>query len=300
MELPADRRVLAAFVAVILLGGTNLVLIVFTTRELDPLWGAGLRFSGAGILSIVAASALVGSLPRGRVFGLAALYGILGFGISFGLFYWGTQRVPAGIASVVLGSVPLLTLLLASVQRLEPFRLRGLVGACVTIGGIALISTGSAEGVVPLVPLLAVVAAAITAAQSTLMVRRIRETHPLLVNSVGISVGAVWLLTLSFVLGESHALPSSTSVWIALAFMVVTTPVLFMLFVFMIQRWTASASSYALVLFPLVSIPMAVLLLDESVSGSLLLGAPLVLVGVYVGALTTGRGGVTPVAPMGG
>jgi drug/metabolite transporter (DMT)-like permease len=175
-----------------------------------------------------------------------------------------------------------------------------LVGACVTIGGIALISTGSAEGVVPLVPLLAVVAAAITAAQSTLMVRRIRETHPLLVNSVGISVGAVWLLTLSFVLGESHALPSSTSVWIALAFMVVTTPVLFMLFVFMIQRWTASASSYALVLFPLVSIPMAVLLLDESVSGSLLLGAPLVLVGVYVGALTTGRGGVTPVAPMGG
>jgi drug/metabolite transporter (DMT)-like permease len=300
MELPADRRVLAAFVAVILLGGTNLVLIVFTTRELDPLWGAGLRFSGAGILSIVAASALVGSLPRGRVFGLAALYGILGFGISFGLFYWGTQRVPAGIASVVLGSVPLLTLLLASVQRLEPFRLRGLVGACVTISGIALISTGSAEGVVPLVPLLAVVAAAITAAQSTLMVRRIRETHPLLVNSVGISVGAVWLLTLSFVLGESHALPSSTSVWIALAFMVVTTPVLFMLFVFMIQRWTASASSYALVLFPLVSIPMAVLLLDESVSGSLLLGAPLVLVGVYVGALTTGRGGVTPVAPMGG
>jgi drug/metabolite transporter (DMT)-like permease len=300
MELPTDRRVLAAFLAVILLGGTNLVLIILTTRELDPLWSAGLRFTGAGVLSIVAASALVGSIPRGRVLGLAALYGILGFGISFGLFYWGTQQVPAGVASVILGSVPLLTLLLASAQRLEPFRLRGLIGACVTIGGIALISAGSGEGVIPVLPLLAVVAAAVTAAQSTLTVRRIRETHPLLVNSVGISVGAVALLTLSFLLGESHALPHSTSVWVALVFMVVTTPVLFMLFVFVIQRWTASASSYALVLFPLVSIPLAVVLLGESVSASLLVGAPLVLLGVYVGALAPGRGGVTPVAPMSG
>ena len=288
MSLPTDRRVLAAFLAVVLLGGTNLVLILVTTRELDPLWSAGLRFSGAAVLTILAARVVGSSMPRGRELRLAALYGLLGFGISFGLFYTGTQRVPAGVASVVLGSVPLLTLLLASVQRLEPFRIRGLIGACITIAGIALISSQAPDDTVPLLPLLAVVGAAVTAAQSSLTVRRIRDVHPLVVNAVGLTVGAIALLTFSRLSGESQALPVTTSARVAIVFMVLTTPVLFLLFVFVIQRWTASAGSYVLVLFPLVSIPLAAILLDESVSSSLLVGAPLVVVGVYVGALAPG------------
>jgi drug/metabolite transporter (DMT)-like permease len=52
-----------------------------------------------------------------------------------------------------------------------------------------------------------------------------------------------------------------------------------------VQRWSASAAAYQLVLFPLISIPLSALLLDETISLSLLVGAPLVLLGVYVGAL---------------
>jgi drug/metabolite transporter (DMT)-like permease len=44
------------------------------------------------------------------------------------------------------------------------------------------------------------------------------------------------------------------------------------------------------VLFPLVSIPLSAILLDEHISASLLLGAPLVLLGVWVGALAPDRG----------
>src|SRR6185437_14473533 len=93
----------------------------------------------------------------------------------------GTQRVPAGIASVIIGSVPLLTLLLAVLQRLEPFRVRGLAGAILSV--------------------LALVGAAAATAQAAITVRRIRDAEPLPVNAVGMAVGSVLLLLGAMVSG---------------------------------------------------------------------------------------------------
>jgi drug/metabolite transporter (DMT)-like permease len=277
--------VLAAFLTVVLLGATNLVLVVFTTRELDPLWNAGLRFSTAALLTLGLAAVFRIRLPTGRDLGVAIVYGVLAFFLSFALFYWGSQDVPAGVAVVILGSIPLLTLLLASAQGIEPFAVRGLIGAALSIAGIAAISLGAPAGTVAFVPLLAVIAAQVAAAQGTITIRRIRELHPIAMNAVGMSTGGALLIAASFVAGESHAAPTARSVRIALAFMALSTPVLFMLFVFVTQRWSASASSYVFVLFPLVSVPLAIPILHESPSPALLIGAPVVLLGVWIGAL---------------
>jgi drug/metabolite transporter (DMT)-like permease len=56
--------------------------------------------------------------------------------------------------------------------------------------------------------------------------------------------------------------------------------------VYVIQRWTATGASYQFVLFPIVSVIGGALLLGEDVTRSLLLGAPFVLAGVYIGALS--------------
>lgn len=280
---------LVAFASVVLLGGTNLVLVVVTTRELEPFWSAALRFGGAAVLASLAAVFLGLAVPRGRVLAVSMVYGFFAFGLGFALFYWGTQRVPAGIASVIMGAVPLLTFFLAWAQRLERFRARGLIGACLAIAGIAVISGRSSSGSLPLLPLLAVAGAAASAAQSAITIRRIPGAHPLVTNAVGMAVGATLLLLMSAVTGESRALPTSTGVWVALLVMIVTSPLLFALLVFVIQRWSASAASYQFVLFPLVSIVLAAILLDERVSATLVMGAPLVLLGVYVGALAGDR-----------
>lgn len=289
MGLPRDRRVLVAFAGVVLLGGTNLVLVVVTTRELDPLWSAALRFGGAGLLATLAAVAMRLRIPPARIFAVSVVYGSLAFFIGFALFYWGTQRVPAGIASVIMGSVPLLTFFLATTQRIERFRARGLLGASLAIVGIGLISARPPAGSLPILPMLAVVGAATSAAQSAIIVRRIPDAHPLVMNAVGMTTGAVLLLVSSLLAGESHTLPVSTGVRSALIVMITTSPLLFVLFVFVIQRWSVTAASYQLVLFPLVSIVLAAILLDEPISASILIGAPLVLLGVYVGALAPDR-----------
>ena len=272
-----------------LLGGTNLVLVVVTTRKLEPFWAAGLRFTGAAILAFVAAAALHLVVPRGRALAVSMVYGVLAFGLGFGLFFWGTRHIPAGIASVILGSVPLLTFLLAVVQGLERFRIRGLVGAVLAIIGIGVVSAEAPSGSLPILPLLAVVGAAVATAQAAITVRRIPGEHPLPVNAVGMAVGAVLLMLASLVTDEPHVAPWSAGATLPLVIMIVTSPLLFELYVVVVQRWSASAAAYQLVLFPLVSIPLSALLLDETISMSLLVGAPLVLLGVYVGALAPDR-----------
>jgi uncharacterized membrane protein HdeD (DUF308 family) len=60
-----DRATLAAFGALVVLVGANLVAIRFSNRELAPFWGAGTRFVLAAIVfgAIVAARRI--TLPRG-------------------------------------------------------------------------------------------------------------------------------------------------------------------------------------------------------------------------------------------
>ena len=70
---------LGAFVTAVLIGGSNFVAIRYSNRELDPLWGAGLRFALAALVFGVLCAALRLSLPRGRTLGLVLAYGLLAF-----------------------------------------------------------------------------------------------------------------------------------------------------------------------------------------------------------------------------
>ena len=65
----------AAFAAIAVLVGGNAVGIRFSNRELDPLWGAGLRFALAAIVLGAAMAVLRLELPRGRALTGALLFG---------------------------------------------------------------------------------------------------------------------------------------------------------------------------------------------------------------------------------
>ncbi len=281
-----DRKILLAFTAVVLLAGSNIVAVRFSNRELDPFWGAGIRFLGASLILWALVVAGRHPLPRGRALGGAFVYGVLSFLVAYAFFYWGSQEVPAGLGGTIMASVPLLTVLLAAGHRLERLRLRGVLGAVVALVGIAVMSSGALAGDVSLVSVLAVVVAAGAAAESGIVLKLLASAHPVVTNAIGMAVGAVLLLVLSSIAGESWAAPESPSVWGAVVYLAIASPFLFMLVVYVIQRWTATGASYQFVLFPIVSVIGGAVLLNEEVTFSLLLGAPLVLAGVYIGALS--------------
>jgi drug/metabolite transporter (DMT)-like permease len=74
--------------------------------------------------------------------------------------------------------------------------------------------------------------------------------------------------------------------WAALTYLVLFGSIAtFVLALYVMARWTASASSYQLVLMPIVTVISAAWLAGEAVTPSLVVGGLLVLVGVYVGAI---------------
>jgi drug/metabolite transporter (DMT)-like permease len=280
-----DRLTVAAFIGVAIIGGGNAIAVKQSVVELAPFWAAALRFVLAGLLL----SALVLLTRRPRPAGLslagAVAYGAIGFGGSFGLIYPALREVPAGTAMVLLALVPLWTFGLAIAQRQERFQLQGLIGALIAVGGVAIVFADQLSADVPLVPLLMVVGGTAFIAESSIILKWIPRSDPFSTNAVAMLAAAAILLTLSTVAGEARALPTQADTWVAVGYLVVLgSIVLFGLYLFALRRWTASAVSYVTLLMPLVAVPVAALLLGETITLSFLLGAAGVLVGVYVGA----------------
>jgi len=294
-----DRRILLAFAAVVLIAGSNIVAVRFSNRELDPFWGAGIRFL---IGSLILWGFVVRSrvrMPTGRALAGTAVYGVLAFFVSYSFFYWGSQEVPAALGGTIMGAVPLLTVLLAAAQRLEPLRSRGVIGALIAFAGIALMSSGELSGEVSIASVFAIVVAATAASESGIVLEWLPHAHPVTTTAVAMSIGAILILFLSLLAGETWSWPTSTSVWIAVFYLGVASPFLFMLLVYVVRRWSATGASYQFVLFPLVAVIGGALLLDEPLTSSLLIGAPVVLAGVYVGALSGRRTRATTAAARG-
>lgn len=280
-----DRATLAAFAGVVLLGGVNGVSISVTNEEVAPIWGAALRFGAAALLLLGLVALRRIRLPRGPALVGSVSYGLLYFGIGFGLIHWALVTAPPGLTQVILAVVPLAALLLAVAHRVERFRWQGIAGALLALAGVMLVFGDRIGGAASLVPLLAVLGGAIGIAEGSVAVKRFPGSHPVAGNAVAMGVGAGLLLAVSLLAGEPRLLPDTPRAWLALSYLVVVgSVVVFVLFLYVIARWTASATSYVWPLLPLVAIPFSALVTGERLTPLLLAGGLLVVSGVYVGA----------------
>ena len=285
-----DGRTLLLFALSVLLGGSNFLAVRLSNLELPPLWGAGLRFALASIGFLVLVRAMRLPWPRGRVLGAMAVYGLLSIAAFYGLMYWALLTVTAGVATVVLALVPLATLLLAAAQRLEVLRVRSLVGGAVAVAGIAWLALEPGGAALPLGPLLALLGAVACVAQSVVLAKRLAKHHPAVINTVALAVGAAALLIVSAASGERWSLPTRPEAAWALVYLVTFGSVgLFLALLTVVRRWTASATAYVFVLFPVATMALEALLLGEPITTSGVAGAVLVMAGVWVGALAPAR-----------
>lgn len=285
-----NRLALTAFVFIILLGGSNSVGVRFSNAELPPFWGATLRFAAASLIFWLLALTWGIPWPRGRVLRGTIIYGFLNFGLSYGLVYYGLASIPAGVGQVLFALVPLITFFLAVAHRMESFRWQRLIGALIAVTGIAIAFVTQPSHDLPLLPALAIVAAAACFAEATVVVKWFPPGHPLITNAIAMSIGTVVLFALSLLTHEARNIPTQLSTWIAILYLVLGGSVtVFYLFLFVVKHWTASAASYQFVLFPFVTVIVAGLLAGETVTPTFLVGGCLVLMGVWLGAITTAR-----------
>jgi drug/metabolite transporter (DMT)-like permease len=282
----SDRGTLLAFLLLVLFAGGNAVAVRLSNSALPPFWGASLRFAAAGLVFWILVAVRGLALPKGRALLGAILYGLLSVGLAYAFLYWGLLRSPASLAGAVLAFVPLLTLLFAAAHGLEELRWRGVIGALMATAGVLIGVIGGFRSAVHVPSVLALVAGVACLAESTVLFKFLPQSDPLVTNALAIMAGTPLLAALSRFAGEAWNLPSSFRGWAAVAYLaLIGTVAVFYLYLYVLSRWTASATSYSFLLIPVATVVIAALVLGEAITASFLIGAALVLVGVWFGAI---------------
>lgn len=280
-----DSTTLAAWFGIVVCGGSNAVAIRMGSVHLEPFWGATLRFGLAAVVLLAIMVWRRPPLPRGRALVSVGAYGLLNFAGSYAFIYWGLVDAPAGAAQIMISTAPILTVLLAAAVGLEVFGWQRFLGTVVAAVGTVVVFGDQLRGGVPLASMAALFASAVCIAASGIVVKKFPVGNPISANAIGMLTGAVILGVISVLAAESWRLPAETRTWASLAYLIVVGSVgLFMLFLYVIERWSATAASYPLLLMPLVTVIVAAVLLDEPIRPLFLAGAALVLLGVYLGA----------------
>lgn len=287
-----DNKTLAAFIFVILLGGSNSVAIRFSNLEMAPFWGAFLRLMPAALIYWALLFSQRLPMPTLKDSAVIAINGFISTGAGFALLYWGLQTVPVGLATVVISTGPLFTLVLAVLHRLESFRLQSLIGGLIAFAGLA-IAINAQPGGHELIPgIIALLLGALIGAEGNIIFKiYAMHSSPVVINALSLFSGALFLGIASLFAQETWNLPATSTGWAALAYLIIFgSVIMFYLFVYVLTRWTASAASYSILFFPLIATILAAWLAKETVTLPFILGGAVVLVGVWVGAFYTKTG----------
>ena len=284
--LLTPRPVLVAFAVFVVLAGANAAAVKAVLGEMPPFWSAGLRFVIAGGLLLALMVIQRRPVPRGdRLLG-TVLFAVFGFALAYFFLYQAIPNAGSGTTMTVLAIVPLLTVLLSVVHGIERPRALGVVGALISAAGIVIVAADQLSLSVPLVAIALLLAGAACQSESVVIVKRLPPGDPVAANAIGMLIGGSLLLAVSLGTGEPLVLPTQSDTLVGMAYLIGPGSIgVFLLALFVLARWTASATSYAFLLFPLVAIVLGAVLFEEPIQPSFLLGGAIVLVGVYVGAI---------------
>jgi drug/metabolite transporter (DMT)-like permease len=220
------------------------------------------------------------------------------FVLDYGLLFWAEQRVPSGIAAVMMATIPvfmaLSEIVILRTQRLTVrLTLALLVGIC---GVAALVSRSLNLGGAPIdrTGAVALIIAAMSWAVASVLTRKL-PLPPSKVMSSGAQMlaGGVLLFLTSAALGEFrnfHPAAVSGAAWFSLAYLIVAGSIIgFTAYVWLIHHQSPTkVGTYAYV-NPLVAVLVGYFLGGETIGPRTVVGTLCVLVSVVVITTTQAR-----------
>jgi drug/metabolite transporter (DMT)-like permease len=271
----------AAFTVCTLVWGSTFLFIRMGNDTLPPVWAATIRLGLATALLTGLAFATRQPWPRGATLRAALAFGIVDFGVSLPLLYWGEKVVPSAIAAILYASMPLMTTGFARLAGLEAIRPLKILAGLVGLAGVTVLVSSEVRGHVPALPLLAVLLGAATAALAGVLLKRAPEGSPIVTTAIAHGSGAPLCLLASFVLRESHAMPRTAPAWIPIVYLTLVGSVIaFVAFAWLVQRWNVVRISFISVITPVIATALGAVVRHERLGASTALGALIVLCGV--------------------
>lgn len=286
---PASWKILLAFAIIYFVWGSTFLAIRVGVQEVPPFLLAALRFSVAG-LALYAGMRVRGTpSPNRRQWAGAFLLGALIFLIDYGCLFWAEQRVPSGIAAVVLATIPVfITLLEIAFLRTQRLTVRLGLALLVGLGGVAVLMNHSFSlGEIPVDRrgAFALLIAAFTWSIATILTRRLDlpASKPMSAAAQMLAGGAQ-LLVLAAVTGEFsefHAQAVSVKAWLALLYLIVAGSIVgFTAYIWLLHHESPTKVGTYAYANPVVAVALGYFLGNESVGPRTLVGTLLVLLSV--------------------
>jgi drug/metabolite transporter (DMT)-like permease len=300
MPATGDRRLatLFAFSIIYFVWGSTFLAIRIGVAEVPPFLLAALRFLVAGLV-LYGWAITRGKEPQPdrRQWRSVGLLALLIFVFDYGLLFWAEQRVPSGIAAVMMALIPAFTalseIILLGTQRLT---LRLALALGIGLAGVALLMSDSlnlgGEPVDRIGAMALIFAAASWSVASALARKLPLPSSKVMSSGAQMLAGGLFLAVAAIGLGELRGFDPGTvapAAWLALLYLIIPGSIIgFTAYVWLLHRESPTkVGTYAYV-NPVVAVLLGYFLADEVLDARTILGTVCVLVSVVV--ITSTRG----------
>jgi len=291
-------KTLLAFGIIYFVWGSTFLAIRVGVREVPPFLLAAMRFIVAGVVLYVWMIAQGERSPSVRQWTSATILAVLIFVLDYGLLFWAEQRVPSGIAAVMMATIPvfmaLAEIILLRTQRLT---LRLALALLIGIVGVAALVSRSLNLGGPSVDragAVALIVAAIAWALASALTRKLKlPSSKVMSSGAQMLAGGVLLAITAGALGEFHnfhPLSVSRGAWFALLYLIVAGSIVaFTAYVWLIHHESPTkVGTYAYV-NPVVAVLLGYFWGNEELGTRTLVGTACVLVSVVLITTTRAR-----------
>ncbi len=288
---PPTWKTLLAFATIYILWGSTFLAIRIGVHEVPPFLLAAMRFLVAGAVLYCWAIARGESSPSRREWQSVSLLAVLIFVVDYGLLFWAEQRVPSGIAAVMMATIPVFMasseIIFLRTQRLTP---RLAIALLIGIAGVAVLMSPSMHlGGAPVDTLgaVALIVASISWSISSTLTRKLPlPSSKVMSSGAQMLIGGIFLTLTAGAAGEFryfHPWTVSRAAWLSLAYLIVAGSIIaFTAYVWLIHHESPTkVGTYAYV-NPVVAVVLGYFIAGEALGLRTILGTLFVLISVVV------------------
>src|SRR5882724_7949173 len=287
--VPAPARanraaVVFSFLSIYLIWGSTYLAIRYAVETIPPLYTAGLRHLIAGTILLVwcLAKRLRPTWAQVRA---SIIIGVFFFLMGHGTLHWAEQKVPSGLASLLIASEPIWVFLLTAIAA-RRWRLNAtlLAGILLGFGGVGLLMGRSALNSGPgvFVGSLAVLLGAFAWSVGIVYSRRSHLSgHPLLLSALSLLAGSLQLLLVGTAFREYRGFSFASVTlrsWLALGYLIIFGSVVaFTAYNWLLEHYSPTLVATHTYVNPIVAVLFGWLFAGEAVTFNVLLSAALVI-----------------------
>jgi len=298
MEATSHRvtwKTLLAFAIIYFVWGSTFLAIRIGVREVPPFLLAAMRFAVAGLVLYIWSRVQGERSPSRREWTSVVMLAVLIFVCDYGMLFWAEQRVPSGVAAVMMATIPVFTALAEiTLLRTQRLTMRLALALLIGVAGVAVLVSNSLNLGGPPIDrrgAAALVFAAMGWSLASVLTLKLPLPSSKVMNSgAQMLAGGVLLGLASGLLGEFqqfHAQAVSLRAWVSLAYLIVAGSIIaFTAYIWLLHRESPTkVGTYAYV-NPVVAVLLGYFLGGEALGARTVLGTLFVLIGVVVIATT--------------